>query len=96
MKKKIAFITGATSGIGAGCARRFARGGYDLILTGRNKERLQSVKAECEEAGAEVRDATQWVDTQAEVPMMMDRSMETHTAEVLMKEVTLTIWTMTG
>ena len=56
MKKKIAFITGATSGIGAGCARRFARGGYDLILTGRNKERLQSVKAECEEAGADVLD----------------------------------------
>ena len=54
MRKKTAFITGATSGIGAGCARRFAHGGYDLILTGRNEERLQSIKAECEDAGAEV------------------------------------------
>ena len=37
---KIALITGATSGIGEGCARRFARGGYNLILTGRNTGKL--------------------------------------------------------
>ena len=52
--KKITLITGATSGIGAGCARRFAKGGYDLILTGRNAERLEAVKKECQEAGADV------------------------------------------
>ena len=44
MKHKIALITGATSGIGEGCARRFAIGGYDLILTGRNEEKLKSLK----------------------------------------------------
>jgi len=27
-------ITGATSGFGAACARRFAQGGWQLILTG--------------------------------------------------------------
>lgn len=40
---KIVLITGATSGIGEACARRFAREGYNLILTGRNEERLQRI-----------------------------------------------------
>lgn len=35
MKKRIALITGATSGIGEACARRFAMGGYNIIVTGR-------------------------------------------------------------
>ena len=54
MKRKIALITGATSGIGEGCARRFAMGGYDLILTGRNAEKLASLKTELEKEGIQV------------------------------------------
>lgn len=46
MDKKIALITGATSGIGEACARRFAAGGYNLILTGRRGEKLESLKRE--------------------------------------------------
>lgn len=54
MTKKIALITGATSGIGLGCARRFAQGGYNLILTGRNEAKLLKVKTDMEQEGAQV------------------------------------------
>ena len=52
--RKIAFITGATSGIGEACARRFAQGGYDLVITGRNAEKLAMLKAQLEADGSEV------------------------------------------
>jgi len=45
---KIALITGATSGIGKACAFKLAQNGYDLIITGRRKERLLSIKKEIE------------------------------------------------
>jgi len=48
MKEKIIFITGATSGIGEGCARKFASEGSDLILNARNPEKLNSLKSELE------------------------------------------------
>lgn len=48
MENKIALITGATSGIGEGCARKFAQGGYNLILTGRNENKLKALQTELE------------------------------------------------
>lgn len=42
MANKTAVITGATSGIGAAYAEAFARQGYDLILTGRRKEKIEA------------------------------------------------------
>lgn len=54
MGKHIVLITGATSGIGEGCARRFAEGGYDLILNGRNREKLDWMKERFESDGVEV------------------------------------------
>lgn len=43
---KIVLITGATSGIGLACARKFAANGDRLILTGRNGQRLAELQQE--------------------------------------------------
>ncbi|CDF86525.1 NADP-dependent L-serine/L-allo-threonine dehydrogenase ydfG [Pseudomonas knackmussii B13] len=40
------FITGATSGFGEACARRFAREGWSLIISGRREDRLQALAKE--------------------------------------------------
>lgn len=54
MKGKNVLITGATSGIGEGCARKFAAMGSNLILNGRNIEKLNQLKEELTALGVEV------------------------------------------
>jgi 3-hydroxy acid dehydrogenase/malonic semialdehyde reductase len=48
-RKKIVFITGATAGFGKAIAYKFAQHGYDLIITGRRKERLSEIEKELTE-----------------------------------------------
>ncbi len=51
---KIVLITGATSGIGLGCARKFADNGDKLILTGRNEQKLEEIRKELADKGTQV------------------------------------------
>lgn len=48
--KKIAVVTGASSGIGSVYADRFARRGYDLLLVARRGDRLRELAAKLEQA----------------------------------------------
>lgn len=48
MNQKIALITGATAGIGYETALLLAQNNYNLILTGRRKERLEAIKDQLE------------------------------------------------
>ena len=47
-------VTGATSGIGEACAKKFANGGYNVIITGRRHDKLEALKTQLEAQGARV------------------------------------------
>jgi len=51
---KTVLITGATSGIGLSCARKFAENGDRLILTSRSGNKLTEIKDELKAMGADV------------------------------------------
>ncbi len=74
--KKIVLITGATSGIGLACARKFAANGDKLILTGRNEARLGEIRKELRIKGCQaltlvfdVRDRKKAAEQLAVLPM---------------------------
>ena len=51
--KKVAFVTGASKGIGAGIALEFAKAGYDLALNHRDSEKEAfEIARQTEETGA--------------------------------------------
>ncbi|MGI6339419.1 MAG: SDR family NAD(P)-dependent oxidoreductase [Bacteroidales bacterium] len=52
--KKTILVTGATAGFGKATAIRFAKEGYNVIITGRRKERLDDLEKDLRDLGAEV------------------------------------------
>jgi NADP-dependent 3-hydroxy acid dehydrogenase YdfG len=70
-------ITGASSGVGEAMAKSFAAPGVFLALTGRARDRLESVAATCRDLGAEVEaeaiDVTDRPAMEAWIPRIDDR-----------------------
>ncbi len=50
-QRKVAVVTGATSGIGGACAERLAQDGVDLVLAGRSQAAMDAVVAAVEQIG---------------------------------------------
>jgi NAD(P)-dependent dehydrogenase (short-subunit alcohol dehydrogenase family) len=50
---KVALITGSTRGIGRGIAKQFARHGARVVISSRNADACETVRAEIAEAGGE-------------------------------------------
>ena len=45
-KEKIAFITGASDGVGKAIAMNFAKSGFSIYLLSRSKQKLKKLKTE--------------------------------------------------
>lgn len=58
MARKVALITGASSGIGAATAGKLARAGYRVMAAGRNRKRTERVVETCPGACAWIGDVT--------------------------------------
>lgn len=73
IKGKLVLITGASSGIGAACARRFAAEGAHLVLWARRVDRLEQLAGELRRAhGVDVRTAAVDVRDRARVNATVD------------------------
>jgi NAD(P)-dependent dehydrogenase (short-subunit alcohol dehydrogenase family) len=76
LKDKIAIVTGATSGIGRGCALAMAQAGARLVVTGRNVERGHLTVDMIKQLGGESVFVQQDVTAEADWQRVMDTTLE--------------------
>jgi short-subunit dehydrogenase len=76
MNKPVIIITGASSGIGAAAARRFARDGLCLTLAARRVDRLQGVAADVEKLGGEALSVQTDVTERADINRMVQSTLD--------------------
>ena len=90
--QKTVLITGATSGIGLACARKFAKNGDKIIITGRNRKRLDEIEKELKAEGTEVLTLAFDVrDHEAAVSAMATLPKDWHEIDVLVNNAGLAL-----
>ncbi len=75
---KTAVITGASAGIGAACARAFAREGLHVVLTARRRDRLDALATEIQHAGGSASALVADVTSEADMEHAVTATIETH------------------
>ena len=73
---KVAFVTGATSGIGQACAIAFAKAGAKVVCVGRKTEALSDVESQIRDAGAEALTIQADLSDIAEAERVVKRAIE--------------------
>ena len=73
---KVAFVTGATSGIGQACAIAFAGKGAKVVCVGRKEDALRDLDAKIREIGAESLTIRADLSQPAEVQQVVDQAIQ--------------------
>jgi NADP-dependent 3-hydroxy acid dehydrogenase YdfG len=76
LRNQVAAITGASSGIGAACARAFAAEGMGVVLAARRADRLTQVCSEVEAAGGRALAVVADVTRDADMRDLVGRALE--------------------
>jgi 3-hydroxy acid dehydrogenase/malonic semialdehyde reductase len=91
LKDRVVFVSGASSGIGAACAREFARYGARLLVAARRLDRLAALQEELLDLGAPAARAEQLDvrDAEAVARLVQDLPEEWQEVEVLVNNAGL-------
>jgi len=77
-KLKLAFITGATKGIGRATAITFAKAGWDLILLSRNMDLMEKLKSELEVTKSKINLIKCDLSNSSEIEHCVKKAIETY------------------
>ncbi|HEX8992518.1 MAG TPA: SDR family NAD(P)-dependent oxidoreductase [Anaerolineales bacterium] len=78
LKGKVVIITGASSGIGAAAAIRFAREGCKMVLAARRGDRLEQLSAQIRQAGGQALPVVMDVSQPSQIEAMVKSALEAH------------------
>ena len=75
LRNKVAIVTGAGRGIGAGCALAFAEAGADVVIAARTKEQLEDVANQAADRGRRALGVPCDVSELANLELIVDQAM---------------------